>query len=144
MSVPARVSLATLGVTDVVRATEFYETLGWRLSPASVPGLVSFFQTAGGLLALVETDDIANDAGIAPRQSADFRGVMLGINVESPAAVDVALRAAVQAGAGLVKAGARADWGGYLGYFTDPDGHLWEITWNPAFPLTDDGIPQLP
>ena len=144
MSVPARVSLATLGVTDVVRATEFYEMLGWRLSPASVPGLVSFFQTAGGLLSLVKTDDIANDAGIAPRQSADFRGVMLAINVESPDAVDVALRAAVQAGAGLVKAGGRADWGGYLGYFTDPDGHLWEITWNPAFPLTDDGIPQLP
>jgi predicted lactoylglutathione lyase len=144
MSVPARVSLATLGVADVVRATEFYESLGWRLSPASVPGLVSFFQTAGGLLSLVETDDIAGDAGIAPRRSADFRGVMLAINVESPAAVDVALRAAVQAGAALVKAGSQAEWGGYLGYFTDPDGHLWEITWNPAFPLTDDGIPQLP
>jgi uncharacterized protein len=144
MSVPARVSLATLGVADVVRATEFYESLGWRLSPASVPGLVSFFQTAGGLLSLVETDDIATDAGIAPRRSADFRGVMLAINVESPAAVDAALRAAVQAGAALVKAGGQAEWGGYLGYFTDPDGHLWEITWNPAFPLAESGIPRLP
>ena len=144
MSVPPRVSLATLGVSDVARATEFYETLGWRLSPASVPGLVSFFQTAGGLLSLVKTDDISADAGIAPRTSADFRGVMLAINVESPDAVDEALRAAVQAGATLVKAGGPAEWGGYLGYFTDPDGHLWEITHNPAFPLGADGVPLLP
>jgi catechol 2,3-dioxygenase-like lactoylglutathione lyase family enzyme len=144
MSVPPRVSLATLGVADVARATEFYESLGWRLSPTSVPGLVSFFQTAGGLLSLVKTDDIAADAGIPPRTSADFRGVMLAINVESPDAVDEALRSAVQAGATLVKAGSGADWGGYLGYFTDPDGHLWEITYNPEFPLSDDGVPRLP
>ncbi len=144
MSVPPRVSLATLGVADVVRATEFYESLGWRLSPASVPGLVSFFQTAGGLLSLVKTDDITADAGIAPRASHDFRGVMLAINVENPAAVDDALRAAVQAGATLVKAGSPAEWGGYLGYFTDPDGHLWEITHNPGFPLGADGVPRLP
>ena len=144
MSVPPRVSLATLGVADVARATEFYETLGWRLSPASVPRVVSFFQTAGGLLSLVQTDDISADAGIAPRTSNDFRGVMLAVNVESPEAVDQALRSAVRAGGTLVKAGGPADWGGYLGYFTDPDGHLWEITHNPAFPLSADGVPRLP
>ena len=144
MSVPPRVSLATLGVADVARSTEFYESLGWRLSPASVPGLVSFFQTAGGLLSLVKTDDISDDAGLPPRTSADFRGVMLAVNVESPAAVDEALRAVVRAGAVLVKAGSHAEWGGYIGYFTDPDGHLWEITFNPGFPLTPDGVPQLP
>lgn len=144
MSVPPRVSLATLGVADVARATEFYETLGWRLSSASVPGVVSFFQTAGGLLALVKTDDIAADAGIAPRTSSDFRGVLLAINVASPDAVDEALRSAVQAGATLVKAGGPTEWGGYLGYFTDPDGHLWEITFNPGFPLSPDGVPRLP
>ena len=144
MSVPPRVSLATLGVADVARATEFYESLGWRLSPSSVPGVVSFFQTAGGLLSLVKTEDIAADAGIAPRTSGDFRGVMLAVNVESPDAVDEALRAAVQAGATLVKAGGPAEWGGYLGYFTDPDGHLWEVTFNPDFPLSADGVPRLP
>ena len=149
MSVPARVSLATLGVTDVARATEFYESLGWRLSPTSVPGLVSFFHTAGGLLSLVATNDIAADAGLAARAApanlaAEFRGTMLAINVESPAAVDEALRAVVQAGATLVKAGGAAEWGGYLGYFTDPDGHLWEITHNPAWPLDEAGIPHLP
>ncbi|MET8146867.1 VOC family protein [Actinoplanes sp. NPDC049668] len=149
MSVPARVSLATLGVTDVARATEFYESLGWRLSPASVPGLVSFFHTAGGLLSLVATDDIAADAGlparpVPPNPATDFRGTMLAINVESPAAVDEALRAVVQAGATLVKTGGGAEWGGYLGYFTDPDGHLWEITYNPAWPLDEAGVPRLP
>ncbi len=144
MSVPPRVSLATLGVADVARSTEFYESLGWRLAASSVPGVVSFFQTAGGLLSLVKTDDISADAGIAPRECTDFRGVMLAVNVESPAAVDEGLRSVVQAGAVLVKAGSATEWGGYLGYFTDPDGHLWEITYNPAFPLSADGIPRLP
>jgi predicted lactoylglutathione lyase len=144
MSVPARVSLATLGVADVARSTEFYETLGWRLSPDSVPGVVSFFQTAGGLLSLMATDDISADANLAPRASTDFRGTMLAINVQSPEAVDAALRSAVQAGATLVKAGNSTERGGYLGYFTDPDGHLWQITYHPAWPLTPDGVPRLP
>ena len=124
MSVPPRVSLATLGVADVARATEFYESLGWRLSPASVPALVSYFETDGGLLSLVKTDDISADAGIAPRDSADFRGVLLTIFVESRQAVDEALRAAVQAGATLVKT--VSDDG--RGFFADPDGHLWQIS----------------
>jgi len=143
MPVPARVSLATLGVADVARATEFYESLGWRLSPASVPGLVSFFHTAGGLLSLVATGDLAADAGLTI-PAAGFRGTMLAINVESPAAVDEALRSVVQAGATLVKTGGPTDWGGYLGYFTDPDGHLWEITHNPGWPLDAAGVPRLP
>jgi catechol 2,3-dioxygenase-like lactoylglutathione lyase family enzyme len=144
MSVPARVSLATLGVADVARSTEFYESLGWRLSPDSIPGVVSFFHTEGGLLSLFGTEDMADDAGVTRRRGADFRGTMLAINVDSPAAVDAALRTVVQAGATLVKGGAHAEWGGYLGYFTDPDGHLWEITFNPAWPLSPDGRPQLP
>src|SRR4029453_315289 len=85
MSVPPRVSLATLGVADVARATEFYESLGWRLSPPPVPGWVGFFQTAGGLLSRGKTDDISADAGLPPRESTDFRGVMLAINVASRA-----------------------------------------------------------
>ena len=149
MSVPARVSVATLGVADVARATEFYESLGWRLSPASVPGVVSFFNTAGGLLSLASTDDLAADTGLPSRPAplnatAEFRGSMLAINVESPEAVDEALRTAVQAGGTLVKAGGAAEWGGYLGYFTDPDGHLWEITHNPAWPLDAADVPRLP
>jgi hypothetical protein len=69
MSVPPRVSLATLGVADVARATEFYGSLGWRLSPASVPGVAGFFPTAGGLLSPAKPDDSTADAGIAPRTS---------------------------------------------------------------------------
>ncbi|MFG1604024.1 VOC family protein [Actinoplanes sp. NPDC049265] len=131
MSVPPRVSLATLGVTDVARATEFYETLGWRLSPASVPAMVSYFETSGARLSLVKTDDVTAHAEIAPRTSTDFRGVTLTIGVDSPEAVDEALRTAVRAGAALVKSGVRTPWGGYLGYFTDPDGHLWSISYEP-------------
>ena len=131
MSVPPRVSLATLGVADVARATEFYESLGWRLSPASVPALVSYFETAGGLLSLIKTDDISADAAIAPRDSADFRGVLLSIFVESREAVDEALRSAVQAGATLVKTMSDAERGGSRGYFADPDGHLWQISFQP-------------
>ncbi|AGZ40095.1 VOC family protein [Actinoplanes friuliensis] len=149
MVVPARVSLATLGVADVARATEFYESLGWRLSPASIPGVVSYFHTAGGLLSLVTTENMAADAGLParpapPNPATDFRGTKLAINVETPGAVDESLRAVVQAGATLVKAGGATEWGGYLGYFTDPDGHLWEITHNPVWPLDATGSPQLP
>ncbi|MFI5491881.1 VOC family protein [Actinoplanes sp. NPDC051859] len=148
MSVPARVSLSTLGVADVARATEFYQAIGWRLSPASVPGEVSFFHTGGSTLALFGTKDLAADAGLPAETPApaatDFRGTSLAINVESPAEVDEALRTVVQAGATLVKAGTATAWGGYLGYFTDPDGHLWEVTHNPDWPFDDRGLPQLP
>jgi len=133
MSVPARVSLATLGVADVARATEFYELLGWRLSAASVPGVVSFFHTDGGLLSLIGSEDLAAEAGLPARQppANDFRGTMLAIHVAAPADVDEGLRAAVTAGANLVKAGNETEWGGYAGYFTDPDGHLWQLTSGP-------------
>jgi catechol 2,3-dioxygenase-like lactoylglutathione lyase family enzyme len=136
MSVPARVSLATLGVADVARATEFYSLLGWRLSAASVPGVVSFFHTGGGLLSLLGTDDLAAEAGLPTRlppanPANDFRGTMLAIHVEAPTDVDEGLRAVVTAGANLVKAGHETEWGGYAGYFTDPDGHLWQITAGP-------------
>src|ERR1041384_5873628 len=79
LSVPPRVSQATLGVAAVARATEFYETLGWRLAPQSVPGLVSHLQTEGGRLSLVKTDDISTHAGLAPRPAPPLRGVPPGI-----------------------------------------------------------------
>jgi uncharacterized protein len=144
MSVPARLTVATLGVADVSRSTEFYAALGWTLSSASVPGVVSFFHTTGGALALWGADDLAADAGVPARTGGDFRGVSLAVNVGSRAEVDAALRTAVQAGATLVRAGGATDWGGYLGYFADPDGHLWEITHNPGWPLDPDGRLRLP
>ena len=144
MSVPARVSMITLGVADVARATEFYAALGWRVSSASVPGVVSFLDTAGARLALYGNEDLTADAGLPPRPANDFRGVSLAVNVDAAADVDAVLRHAVQVGATLTKAGVATDWGGYLGHFTDADGHLWEVAYNPCFPNGQDGLPQLP
>lgn len=144
MTVPARLSLATLGVADVARSTAFYQALGWPLSSASVPGEVSFFRTAGGLLGVFGADDLAADATVAPRRDTGFRGVALAVNVDTPADVDAALDSAVRAGGTLVKAPRTAEWGGYSGYFADPDGHLWEVAHNPGFPIGADERPTLP
>jgi hypothetical protein len=144
MTFPARISLVTLGVADVARATSFYEALGWRRSTASVPGTVSFFATGGALLSLYGTADLTADAHVAPRTGAGFRGTSLAVNVASPAEVDAAMRIAADAGATITAPAAQAPWGGYIGYFADPDGHLWEVAWNPGFPLGPGDLPQLP
>ena len=145
MSVPALISLVTLGVRDVPAATRFYEQLGFPLSSASVEGDVSFFRTAGGLLAVWGADELQRDAGAENSSPAGtFRGVALAINVGSEAAVDDALAAAERAGGRIARQAQRAEWGGYQGYFTDLDGHYWEVAHNPYWPLGDDGLPQLP
>jgi predicted lactoylglutathione lyase len=143
MTVPARVSLATLGVADVERATAFYLALGWRLSPYSVAGEVSFFHTDGALLALWDLAALAADTGQTP--SPGFRPTMLAMNLESPEDVDAVFQEVLGAGGRIVKAPSRADWGGYTGSFADLDGHLWEVAYNPDFlPIGPDGRPTLP
>ncbi|MEO6887128.1 MAG: VOC family protein [Jatrophihabitantaceae bacterium] len=144
MNVPAVISLVTLGVGDVPASTHFYQSLGFELSPASVQGTVSFFRTGGGLLGLYGADDLAADAHAQPRTETGFRGVTLAINVDSPAAADAALEAARVAGATIPKPAEATEWGGYSGYFADPDGHLWEVAHNPDWPLDEQGLPQLP
>jgi uncharacterized protein len=147
MTVPARVSLVTLAVADVARSTAFYEALGWRASPASVPGDVTFLRTAGAILALWGAADLAADTGVDAAEGmpgAGFRGVALAINVASEAEVDAAFAAAAAAGAVIVKPPVRTDWGGYSGYFADPDGHTWEVAHNPGWPLGPDQLPRLP
>ena len=145
MPIPAVVSLVTLGVRDVEASTRFYEQLGFRRSSASVEGDVSFFHTAGGLLAVWGDEDLQRDAGAGELvQPGTFRGVALAINVDSETAVDAALAAAERAGARIVKAAEATDWGGYQGYFTDPDEHHWEVAYNPFWPLGPDGLPRLP
>src|SRR5436309_1898456 len=126
MSIPARLSMVTLGVADLTRSTTFYQSLGWPLSDSSVPGEVSFFRTAGGLLGLWGIDALTTDTALAPA-APGFRGVALAINLDRPEDVDAAITEAVAAGATLVKPGSQADWGGYTGYFSDPDGHVWEV-----------------
>jgi catechol 2,3-dioxygenase-like lactoylglutathione lyase family enzyme len=147
-TIPARISLVTLGVADVARSTAFYEALGWRRSSSSQDGVIAFFHTSGAVLDLFAVGDLAEDATL-PRAAADavpaaFRGVTLAINVGSREQVDDAFRAAEAAGARIVKAPVVAEWGGYSGYFADPDGHLWECAHNPGWPLDDRGLPVLP
>jgi catechol 2,3-dioxygenase-like lactoylglutathione lyase family enzyme len=147
-TIPARISLVTLGVADLARSTEFYRGLGWQLSTSSQDGVISFFHTSGAVLDLFQLADLAEDADL-PRADADavpagFRGFTLAINVGSRREVDDAFAAAAAAGAQIVKRPLAADWGGYSGYFADPDGILWEVAHNPGWPLDEHGLPVLP
>jgi catechol 2,3-dioxygenase-like lactoylglutathione lyase family enzyme len=137
-----RVTIVTLGVADLKRSTEFYERLGWRRSMANAEGIV-FFQTGGIALALFPRHDLAKDANVSP-DGDGFRGMTLAYNTRSHAEVDAVLEDAQAAGARLVKPAEEAVWGGYSGYFADPDGFLWEIAWNPSFPMAEDGSIRIP
>jgi predicted lactoylglutathione lyase len=141
MAIPPRISLVTLGVADVEAATLFYERLGWKRSGASVPG-TSFIALDGVVLSLFGRGDLAADAGIA-NTPAGFSGVTLALNQRTREAVDRVLADAVAAGAALGRAGAPAFWGGYTGVFLDPDGHAWEVAYNPGWPLGADGSVQM-
>jgi predicted lactoylglutathione lyase len=138
--------MVTLGVRDVARSTDFYKALGFPASNASVPGEVTFFKTAGGILAVWGFNDLADDAGLAiqPGSDASYRGSALAMNLDSPEDVDAFLAAAVEAGAQLTKPAMATFYGGYAGYFSDPDGHLWEVAHNPHWPIGEDGRPTLP
>lgn len=127
-----RISLITLGVADLERATRFYaECLG--LPRLETPPSITFFELGKTWLALWPWESLAADAGLAP-QGSGFRGFALAHNVRSPAEVDALLARAAAGGGTLTKPGHATDWGGYSGYFTDPDGFAWEIAYNPGFP----------
>ncbi len=137
------VSIVTLGVADLERALRFYrDGLRWPLSSAG-GGDVAFFRTGGVVLALYPRTLLAADARVADVGSG-FGGITLAHNVPSAEAVDRVLAEAVAAGATLLKPAERAEWGGYSGYFADPDGYPWEVAWNPYFPLGANGRVQLP
>ncbi|HEX9713825.1 MAG TPA: VOC family protein [Actinomycetota bacterium] len=138
MTVPARISIVTLGVGDLARAQRFYEALGWERCSASNEA-ICWFRTADSYLGLFPFEQLAADAAIRDPARGSFGGVTLAINVEGGDAVDAALLAAQEAGATIIKPAERADWGGYSGYFADPDGHLWEVAHNPHFPIGADG-----
>jgi catechol 2,3-dioxygenase-like lactoylglutathione lyase family enzyme len=137
-----RLNLVTLGVRDMARARAFYGGLGFKASPASQDG-VTFFEAGGVILSLFGRSDLASDAAVSDTPTG-FAAIALAWNVESEAAVDDALARAVNVGARITKSAQRAFWGGYSGYFSDPDGHLWEIAYNPFFPLDADGHLTLP
>ncbi|BBE71495.1 VOC family protein [Oharaeibacter diazotrophicus] len=137
----SRLSIVTLGVADIRRARAFYERLGLVPAKASQAD-VAFFQLSGVVLALYPRHLLAEDARVEP-DAPGFSGVTLAQNLESPAEVDACLAHAVACGAKLVKPGQKAFWGGYSGYFADPDNHLWEVAHNPFFPMDDAGNLQL-
>jgi predicted lactoylglutathione lyase len=133
----AYISLVTLGVQDVARATQFYEALGWKRSTYSVDEVVSFLAGGTVVLALYGKHALSNDASSAATAS-------YAVNVASPELVDETIANAVAAGATVTAPAQRAEWGGYVGYFADSDGHLWEVAHNPDFPLGDEGQVFLP
>ncbi|MEV1146755.1 VOC family protein [Micromonospora sp. NPDC049799] len=136
-----RISLVTLGVADVPRARAFYERLGWRGQEVEE---TVFFQAGGLALVLWGRDKLAEDAAVADSGGGGFGGVVLAQNVRSQAEVDEVLAVAADAGAEVTRPARATFYGGYAGCFTDPDGHVWEIAWNPGFPLADDGTLTLP
>lgn len=127
-----RISLITLGVADLDRATRFYEDcLG--LPRLETPPSIVFFELGKTWLALWSRESLAKDAGLSAEGSG-FRGLALAHNVRSPAEVDALLERVAAYGATVTRLGHPTDWGGYSGYFTDPDGFLWEVAHNPDFP----------
>jgi catechol 2,3-dioxygenase-like lactoylglutathione lyase family enzyme len=137
-----RLSIVTLGVADLARSRRFYERLGWKASGASTQDIV-FFQLGGSALSLYGREALAHDA-VLPAEGTGFGGITLAHNVRSREEVDAVLKQAQAAGARVLKPAEDAFWGGYSGYFADPDGHPWEIAWNPHSPLLDDGSFRLP
>jgi predicted lactoylglutathione lyase len=136
-----RVSIITLGVQDVARVCVFYEMLGFEASSSSRES-VTFFDAGGVVLGLYGRGPLAEDATVDDSPPG-FSGVALAYNARSEADVDAVLAEAVSAGAKLIKPAGKVFWGGYSGYFADPDGHLWEVAFNPYFKLSDDGRIQL-
>lgn len=135
-----RISLITLGTTDLDRSRAFYEALGW--SGESPDGEVVFIQAGGMVLALWDRALLAADSEVV--DAGGWGGITLAHNVRSPDEVDAVLAEAEAAGGTIARSGAVAEWGGYTGVFRDPDGHPWEVAHNPGWPIADDGTIHLP
>jgi len=139
------VSLVTLNVTDLARATAFYrDVMGFPVWGKAHPE-VAFFQLNGLVLSLYLRPLLAEDAGFPKDEPVSrFSGVTLAQNVEHKDDVDAILAAVELGGATILRPGFDTDWGGRVGYFADPEGNAWEIAWNPGFPMDERGVLQLP
>jgi uncharacterized protein len=131
-----RLSLITLGVTDLGRARAFYEALGWSTS-AKPDDDVVFFQAGGMVVGLWGRGQLAEDSGVS--DSGGWGGVTLAYNARSREDVDAVLAQAKEAGAMIARSGAETFWGGYSGVFIDPEGHPWEVAHNPFWTIHEDG-----
>ncbi|MEK6276230.1 MAG: VOC family protein [Actinomycetota bacterium] len=131
-----RLSLVTLGVSDLGRARAFYEALGWTTGAEAEDDVV-FFQSGGMIVALWGREQLAEDSGVS--DTGGWGGVTLAHNVRSPEEVDAVIAEAEAAGATIARPGAPTFWGGYSGVFIDPDGHPWEVAHNPQWTFAPDG-----
>jgi uncharacterized protein len=131
-----RLSLITLGVTDLGRARAFYEALGWTTS-AKADDDVVFFQAGGVIVGLWGRSQLAEDSVVS--DSGGWGGITLAYNARSREDVDAVLAQAKEAGATVARPGAETFWGGYSGVFIDPDGHPWEVAHNPFWTIHEDG-----
>ncbi len=136
-----RLSLITLGVTDLARARQFYEALGWSSGAAPADDVV-FFQAGGIVVALWDRARLAEDSCV--QDGGGWGGVTLAYNVRTAGEVDVVIGEARAAGATIGREPAETFWGGYSGLFIDPDGHPWEVAHNPRWTIAQDGSVTLP
>ena len=132
-----RVSLITLGVTDLERAASFYEALGWR--QVESPDGIIVYDLIGQVLGLYPIEKLAEDIGVAPGSLQPNAASTLGYNCRDKAEVEAVLTSAEAAGARILKPAQDVFWGGYHGYFADPDGFVWEVAHNPFSPLGPNG-----
>jgi hypothetical protein len=144
MPIP-HLTAVTLGVRDFHASVRFYEALGFARRLRASGDEIAFFDAGGVVLALYGWDQLAHDAALAPSPTASaFRGTTLAWNCASRTEVDAAFVCALAAGATLLKAAQETGWGGYSGYFADPDGHPWEIVHAPGFSFSPEGQLRLP
>src|SRR5262249_48888276 len=140
-----RFTVITLGVDDMRRSIAFYEALGFERKFRATGETVAFFETGGTVIALYPWELLAGDAALPDRpRPAAFRGVTLAWNCSSPEEVDAALDFAISMGASVLKTAHPTDYGGYCGFFTDPDGHLWEVVVAPRIEVGEDRRVHLP
>ena len=137
------ISLITLCVSDVAKATAFYEALGFAKSNTASQDEVSFFRAGGVVLALWRRETQREDANAGEVWNGNG-GIVVAQNVASEAAVDTVMAKAAASGARILKPASKTFWGGYNGYFADPDGHVWEVAFNPHWGLDEQGLITLP
>lgn len=135
-----RISLVTLGVDDLARSKAFYAAMGWQPQPsAEGEENIAFYQLNGLALGLYPRQLLAEDANLPLAKEPSFSGMTVAFNTRSKDEVRTVIEEARAAGATVTKEPQDVFWGGHHAYFTDPDGHAWEVAWNPYFPIDDDG-----